>query len=118
MKQIIYILAVLLLTACYDDKGNYDYKQINILDVGLDEMYSVRVAGDTVITIQPRLSQSLQENKDNLEFMWLHSTTNSNFYTIKDCDTVCMTEELKFHVDPEDKALKYEHYFRLNVYDS
>ena len=117
MKQIIYILAVLLLTACYDDKGNYDYKQINILDVGLDEMYSVRVAGDTVITIQPRLSQSLQENKDNLEFMWLHSTTNSNFYTIKDCDTVCMTEELKFHVDPEDKALKYEHYFRLNVYD-
>ena len=49
MKQIIYILAVLLLTACYDDKGNYDYKQINILDVGLDEMYSVRVAGDTVI---------------------------------------------------------------------
>lgn len=87
MKQIIYILAVLLLTACYDDKGNYDYKQINILDVGLDEMYSVRVAGDTVITIQPRLSQALQENKDNLEFMWLHSTTNSNFYTIKDCDT-------------------------------
>ncbi|MCQ4874654.1 MULTISPECIES: PKD-like family lipoprotein [Odoribacteraceae] len=118
MKLVIYyILIGLLFTACYDDKGNYDYADINVLEVGLDEIYSVRIASDTIVTIQPRLSQSLQENKDNLEFMWLHSTTNTNFYTIKDCDTVCRTEALKFHVDPEDAKLKYEHYFRLNVYD-
>lgn len=36
MKQVIsYILIGLLFTACYDDKGNYDYVDINVLEVGL-----------------------------------------------------------------------------------
>ena len=40
MKQVFYILIVFLLTACYDDKGNYDYEEINTITVHLDDVYS------------------------------------------------------------------------------
>lgn len=37
MKQVFYILIVFLLAACYDDKGNYDYEEINTITVLLDD---------------------------------------------------------------------------------
>ena len=40
MKQVFYILIVFLLAACYDDKGNYDYEEINTITVLLDDVYS------------------------------------------------------------------------------
>ena len=118
MKMSIYIIAILLLFSCNEDKGNYDYENINTLSVSLDELYSFRLEKDTTVTITPRLTQSLQEDKNNLRYVWLHSTTNHNFYGHGSFDTVGIEENLRFHIDPEDKKLKYDHYFRLNVYDS
>ena len=40
MRRLIYILALLLFVSCYDDKGNYDYEDINTVAVELDELYS------------------------------------------------------------------------------
>ena len=122
MKTLIYILVVLLLASCYEDKGNYDYKEINTVDVSLNEVYAVRLGKDTTVTIIPQLSQSLQENTENLKYAWLHSTINEMFYAEalsynKDLDTVGTEVNLRFHIDPNEKNLKYEHYFRLNVYD-
>ena len=77
----------------------------------------MRLDKDTTVTIIPQLSQSLQENEDNLEYMWLHSTTNHNFYGHGKFDTVGLEKNLSFHIDPEAKNLAYAHYFRLNVYD-
>ena len=101
----------------YDDKGNYTYQEVNTLDVSLNKVYSVRLDKDTTVTIIPQLSQSLQENEDNLEYTWLHSTTNHNFYGHGKFDTVGLEKNLNFHIDPEAKNLAYAHYFRLNVYD-
>ncbi|MCQ4874671.1 PKD-like family lipoprotein [Butyricimonas paravirosa] len=117
MKRLIYILSMLLLASCYDDKGNYDYKEINVLNVTLDEVYSVRLDKDTIVTITPKLSQSLQDNEENLGYTWLYSTINHNFYGSRDLDTIGREQSLYFHVDPNVKNLKYEHYFRVNVYD-
>ena len=39
MRRLIYILALLLFVSCYDDKGNYDYEDINTVAVELDELY-------------------------------------------------------------------------------
>ena len=75
MKQVFYILIVFLLAACYDDKGNYDYEEINTITVLLDDVYSYRLDGDTT-GVSFELSQSLQKNRDNLEFMWVHSVIN------------------------------------------
>lgn len=105
------------MASCYDDKGNYTYQEVNTLDVSLNKVYSVRLDKDTTVTIIPQLSQSLQENEDNLEYTWLHSTTNHNFYGHGKFDTVGLEQNLNFHIDPEAKNLAYAHYFRLNVYD-
>ena len=117
MKRLIYFILGLLVASCYDDKGNYTYQEVNTLDVSLNKVYSVRLDKDTTVTIIPQLSQSLQENEDNLEYTWLHSTTNHNFYGHGKFDTVGLEKNLNFHIDPEAKNLAYAHYFRLNVYD-
>lgn len=117
MKRLIYFILGLLVASCYDDKGNYTYQEVNTLDGSLNKVYSVRLDKDTTVTIIPQLSQSLQENEDNLEYMWLHSTTNHNFYGHGKFDTVGLEQNLNFHIDPEAKNLAYAHYFRLNVYD-
>lgn len=88
MKRLIYFILGLLVASCYDDKGNYTYQEVNTLDVSLNKVYSVRLDKDTTVTIIPQLSQSLQENEDNLEYTWLHSTTNHNFYGHGKFDTV------------------------------
>ena len=36
MRRLIYILVLLLFVSCYDDKGNYDYEDINTVG-GKDE---------------------------------------------------------------------------------
>ena len=117
MKRLIYFILGLLVASCYDDKGNYTYQEVNTLDVSLNKVSSVRLDKDTTVTIIPQLSQSLQENEDNLEYTWLHSTTNHNFYGHGKFDTVGLEQNLNFHIDPEAKNLAYAHYFRLNVYD-
>ena len=117
MKRLIYFILGLLVASCYDDKGNYTYQEVNTLDVSLNKVYSVRLDKDTTVTIIPQLSQSLQENEDNLEYTWLHSTTNHNFYGHGKFDTVGLEKNLNFHIDPEAKNLAYAHYFRLNLYD-
>ena len=117
MKRLIYFILGLLVASCYDDKGNYTYQEVNTLDVSLNKVYSVRLDKDTTVTIIPQLSQSLQENEDNLEYTWLHSTTNHNFYGHGKFDTVGLEKNLNFHINPEAKNLAYAHYFRLNVYD-
>lgn len=117
MKRLIYFILGLLVALCYDDKENYTYQEVNTLDVSLNKVYSVRLDKDTTVTIIPQLSQSLQENEDNLEYTWLHSTTNHNFYGHGKFDTVGLEQNLNFHIDPEAKNLAYAHYFRLNVYD-
>lgn len=117
MKQFVCILVLFLLSSCNDDMGNYDYTEINTVGVDLDLVYSYRLEKDTTVVISPRLKQSLQDKKDNLEYVWLHSTTNHNFYGHGIFDTVSVEENLRFHINPEEKNLKYMHYFRLNVYD-
>ncbi|WP_292266979.1 PKD-like family lipoprotein [Butyricimonas sp.] len=121
MRKLIYVIAILL-ASCYDDKGNYDYKDVNTLNVTMDDVYTVRLDRDTVITITPRLSQTLQDNEENLKYTWIHSDINYNFYNLAliygtDLDTVGTEKTLRFHVDPSAGNLKYKHYFRVNVYD-
>ena len=117
MKQVIYILVFFLLAACYDDKGNYDYTDINTVAISLDDVYSYRLDKDTTVCIVPKLSQSMRENKDNLEFMWIHSVINEFIDGHDDNDTISRVDTLRFRINPDEPEMHYAHYFRLNVYD-
>lgn len=116
MKTIYYILGLLLLTACYDDKGNYNYSGINEVQVKLDEVYGVRLQ-DTTLVIRLQLNQSMKEKRDNLKFTWYHSDVSEKFYAYGDLEPVSHADTVAFRIDPNDKALKFVQYFRCNVYD-
>ena len=116
-KYLICVMVFITLLACNEDKGNYVYEDINTVEISLDELYAVRLDKDTTFTISPKLSQSLANNEENLRYVWLHSTTNHNFYGHGKFDTISTERNLRFYIDPEAEDLEYEHYFRLNVYD-
>lgn len=63
------ILGLLFLTACTEDKGNYDYDPINEITVsGIDETYYV-VAGVTQLRITPEVTGTKYAD-DRLEYTW------------------------------------------------
>lgn len=123
MKQFIYIWIVVLFSACYDDKGNYDYRDINEVDVVLPAEYSISLEKDTVLVIKPELSQTLQKNADNLRYSWFHSVKGTNFHTTiaNYTDTISFSSDtasfITYEFDPADKNLIYKHYFRFEVED-
>lgn len=65
MKKIYIFMLVMLslfFTACYRDLGNYDYQQINEINIaGLNASYSVRTAVD-VLNIKPDIEMTLPGN--------------------------------------------------------
>ena len=78
MKNMIKIAWLLLTTiilayGCYDDKGNYNYTDINEIGIKTDKTLNVRLPkgnDSTLVRIIPELSQTLSDNESNLSFLW------------------------------------------------
>ena len=74
-KYIIYIASfvgsALLQTGCYDDKGDYDYHDVNTMAIVIPEM-KVRMPKEEAVEISiiPEISQTLEQNEENLVFQW------------------------------------------------
>ncbi len=84
-------MSALLLTSCYEDKGNYDYRfdsmnQVDISNVSYQPEAYEGVSGkvievqlplteDKVQRVEAKLSQTLSENYDNLDFTWYTAYT-------------------------------------------
>lgn len=72
MKTIYFLLIAILLgvSGCYDDKGNYDYKNINEITVEFPYFYFEQVLGEKLV-VEPKLSYSLGDSVGlNLAFEW------------------------------------------------
>ena len=56
MKRIInavMLLAAVLWTSCYEDKGNYDYNQLTEVQIsGIEDKYTVYVGSDMKIPVE------------------------------------------------------------------
>lgn len=59
----------LLLVSCYEDKGNYDYKDIERLEIKTEKNYINTTFGE-VVEITPEYSQDVVKNAANYEFEW------------------------------------------------
>lgn len=74
-KYIIYIVSfigvALWQTSCYDDKGDYDYHDVNTMDIVIPET-KVRMPKEKMVevSIAPGISQTLERNEENLVFQW------------------------------------------------
>lgn len=82
MKSIIYI-GILLLTfvSCYEDKGNYSYRDINEITVdGIPA--TVTVSQFSPLTISPVLKQSQPVAADELEYLWYVDHGNGKIDTL------------------------------------
>lgn len=70
MKNIIWLFALLFAcSACYDDKGNYDYSETNGITIDLRNTQYSAVSGET-INIEPVLTFAQDSNETGLEFEW------------------------------------------------
>ena len=128
MKKILsFLLLVPLLSACYEDLGNYDYT----LD-SMNEIKSVtftpsvvRSASGDIIEVQQALDESdrhrrvdavveqtLARDLEELDFYWFRTFVDENGNAVQ--DTVCTKGYLEFDL-PVGKAMTYNIF--LQIYD-
>ena len=66
---LLFILAITCFTACYDDLGNYDYRDINELEVeGIENMYARDV--DDSLHIYPTLKGTQYSDTSQFTYQW------------------------------------------------
>ncbi|WP_286137523.1 PKD-like family lipoprotein [Gabonibacter massiliensis] len=71
-NMILWVIGLLLFSACYDDKGSYDYHDINEVAITLPTSQGVRLpkVDSVLVEITPDLKQTLVENESDLVFLW------------------------------------------------
>ena len=99
---VFFLTGGLLLSGCYDDKGSYDYHDVNEVVIDLPTTVSVRLDKKEAVSvkIEPKLSQTLEEGEAQLTYLWEREKKNSlglNEWTPCGEEKVC---ELSFN--PED----------------
>lgn len=115
-NRFIYLLVSLLTiisVSCYDDKGNYDYLEVNEIKVDIEKNYSVRKL-DTVFVIRPVVTQSQGKSMDNLSFKWTYNTFSDQTVgvVVSKADTVGVV------INPSDPKFSYDHFLRLYIRDT
>ncbi len=74
LRNLRFFLGVFLLsTSCYDDIGNYEYHDINDMEVkDMSRIYSVRIPkkDSTLVVVNPYITQTQTEGNENLEYEW------------------------------------------------
>lgn len=115
MKNIIYLLLTLLglgTAACYKDKGNYNYHDINEVMVDIKAKYAVKRT-DTTVVIRPGIVQNLVPNTANLVFEWYHNTWSNQ----QRGELVSTSDTVAIKIDPESDDFSYNHYMRFYITD-
>ena len=100
IKNLLLIVSIAFsLTSCYEDLGNYDYHEINELEIGIP-MTSVRLpkVGETAeVEIIPEISQTILQNEEHLEYLWEKGPDNIQFtkdYVEVGTDKICRFDVL------------------------
>ena len=108
-KYIIYIVnfigAALLQTGCYDDKGDYDYHDVNMMEIVIPET-KLRMPKEKAVevSIMPQISQTLEQNEENLEFQWKRLNPNATLGSdrLADYTDYSVGKECKITVEPNE----------------
>ena len=91
-------LGLLLFWSCFDDKGNYNYREINQTTIGkLAESYTV-AADVGVLHIEPEIKMSMADpDDDRFDYLWIVKYTN--YSTIEIVDTIGRERVLDWQAD-------------------
>lgn len=109
IKNILLILTIILIQGCYKDKGSYDYKEINEVEIELPEVMEVRFPkrDSLLVEIVPKLSQTQVEDNSNLSFSW-------SIISIGSIKEISKNQICSLYVKPSDKDMS----LRLTVTDN
>ena len=74
MKRYLFyiLLGWWAFSSCFDDKGNYDYREINelsIAGIGRDTTYTLMAFAD-VLRLQPEIASTLEKDESEYEYEW------------------------------------------------
>lgn len=112
MKQFAYIwLEIILLSmvSCYEDKGNYDYHDINEIKFGnVNTTYNVLLNVDTLkIDALVRMTEGDETDSNRFQYVWVASPKGN----IKQKDTLSTERVLNYFVALSPDT--YELYFKI-----
>lgn len=102
MKKLFYFLSFLLtlgFSSCYDDLGNYDYKEINEIEIKMPKNFFVKIPlkDSTVVTIPITYTQLKYDNTANLSYEWKIRKGDSREWKVCGTDSA-----LTFAIYPDD----------------
>ncbi len=116
LKYIFAFSAGLLLSSCYEDKGDYDYDNTIIeVPVTLQQSYGVKKAKEKFsYTITPDIHVP-KEYEKNLSYEWYVKTESDAYIKgeLKGTD-----KNFTLEIDPTDPKMAYNYYIRLYVTDA
>lgn len=113
MRYLLYICFVAIGWSCYDDKGNYDYREINEVEVLLEKQYVV-TSMYTDFRIEPEYKQSLRENSKNLTYIWLEMKDGTKEVVL---DTLGTDPVLDLEINGDVPGFRHVRFLRLLVTD-
>lgn len=100
MKTIYYVLGILLLVACYEDKGNYDYltgdEVLPVKINGLEDSYENLKVLDS-LKLVPDITG--MDDESNYWFTWYLNSSGMSYKNTR--DTVALTRDLDVAFDCE-----------------
>lgn len=118
IKTLIISLGLLCsLSACYDDKGNYDYKDFTKLEVAKVSSFSVSF-GET-LKITPEITYSKDNPNMNLSYSWVFEgeeiSTEPVLEWVADKLTKNIYDDLLLKITDLDTGLVYMHAYLVQI---
>lgn len=133
MRNIVWCLVFLVtgLWGCYDDKGNYDYKELPGLEI---DTTGLNISGEKIayqfqtLLVDPKINYA--GNKENLSYSWRLYPTNpvldadkNKFDTIKPLATTPVFNEVIYNAPDsyyltltvEDKSVDVKYYWTCKI---
>lgn len=113
--MILAVSCLLLQNSCYEDKGNYDYQEMNDIEIDLNLEKTNHAIG-SLIELTPVLTCKKGVEPKNLSFSWKYegkeiSTERKLAWTAN----VKASSELMLYVTDNDTGVKYVSSTRLNI---
>lgn len=102
---VSFIGVALLQTGCYDDKGDYDYHDVNTMDIVIPETKLRMPKEEAVeVSIMPQISQTLEQNEENLVFQWKRLNPDATLGSdrLADYTNYSVGKECKITVEPNE----------------
>lgn len=102
---VSFIGVALLQTGCYDDKGDYDYHDVNTMEIVIPETKLRMPKEEAVeVSIMPQISQTLEQNEENLVFQWKRLNPDATLGSdrLADYTNYSVGKECKITVEPNE----------------